>query len=171
MPTTTYSGEWIPSTDLLTKGSEDSGMPDTTIKCTIEVPPASIEPLPTVSEYTVVMNPLLEKFITVTKSSNGVILSNPIKNFIGLFPIEIFYSDIKEKTTEHRVTDWEELPSGNNIKIYKYVAPNPTSLTYLITVTAILSNKQSLNKTYQLIVETNLDKNRNAFLKALSDRQ
>lgn len=146
-----YQEQWLPEPGELFRLPETATGLDMTVRC--EVPEATDAqtgepvPPPVVLGYTATVLPPPPPVLVISALPSGV--SVRADTLAGLFPI-LFIDCLRQGRLE-RVPHWDSLPADAD-EIIEYRPSRERQREYRLTVTARLSDGQSVNAVYSLVI-------------------
>ncbi|WMC11766.1 hypothetical protein PU634_05205 [Oceanimonas pelagia] len=148
-----YTVEWLPAPGLLFKAPETAGGISHRIRCVIIPTPAGEdgedpEPPPEVVGYRAIIEPAPPvPVLELAVSGQGVTLS--AQTLAGLFGID--FIDYLQDGVIARVTSWGALPAQAE-QVIEFRPSRLTSRSYLLQVTAELTNGEREQASYTLTI-------------------
>jgi len=142
---------WSPSPGILFTEQETATGLSFRITCTIEADPAAVEPAPTVTGYSVALSPAPEvDVLSINSDAEGVTVSS--ESLAGLFGID--FIDYWAGGQVVRVFSWDDLPEAAE-EVVEFRPSHDKQRSYTLSVTALLSDGDSVTAAYKCVVLQN----------------
>lgn len=148
---TDYDVLWLPPPGVLFKEPETAKGLSVGVSCELtgleSALTGEIVPPPSVLSYECSATPELPNQLQIATSKAGVLVSS--QDLSGLFPI--VYIDCLREGNIERVYSWDELPVSAE-EIIDYHPSRELQKEYTLTVRAYLSDGETVNAVYSLII-------------------
>jgi hypothetical protein len=142
---------WSPPPGILFSEQETAKGLSYRITCSIEADPAAVEPAPTITGYSVALNPTPEvDVLNIDVEAAGVTVSS--ESLAGLFGIDFIDYWVNGQVV--RVFAWDDLPETAE-EIVEFRPSHDKQRSYTLKVTALLSDGGSETAAYDCIVLQN----------------